>query len=102
MRKPITARAKCSPVKMKSPLYKTGGPGDKKETKATSTKPMSIEESLKKQYPNKAIKRDKKNPNKFRVFSDQGNSFTVTRHASKPKKTITTTEAVAMEFKKKK
>ena len=102
MRKPITTRAKCSPAKMKSPLYKTDGPGNKKENKVASTKPASVEESLKKQYPDKTIKRDKKNPNKFRVFSDQGNSFTVTRHASKPKKTITPTEALAIEFKKKK
>lgn len=109
MKKPITSRAKCSPAQMKSLLYKKDGPGDKKESKKkvdnknkdTSNSEISIKESLKKQYPKSTIKQDPKKPNNFRVISERGNSFNVTRHKGKKKKTITPKEALAIEFKKK-
>ena len=73
MRKPITSRAKCSPAKMKSPLYMANGPGDKtkkgpgdntsKEEKARELARKRAEEARAKAGKNKG---DSKNVRTFK------------------------------------
>ena len=90
-RSPLEKTGRDIPLNMKSPAYMTDGPGD------------NLLDSVKKDHPNKTVKRVKGNPNKFKLIDQKGNSVSLTRHASNKKdNSITVKEAVQTELLKNK
>lgn len=111
-RSPLEKTGRDIPLNMKSPVYMTDGPGDKKEGKPVSDKPASdkkagvgeipglkeIQERFKNKYEVKPLKGKK---NEYSLIDESGNSVSYKPGRKVKDNSITVKKALQDEFNKK-